>query len=76
MGANIEVKNQTLIWNGVESADSIVNPSSCMVLRCLKIIIPNIIDEIPILSIAAAFAEGTTINQKRFRFEGKGVQIG
>ena len=60
MGANIEVKNQTLICNE-ESADLIVKSSSLHGIEVPENIIPNIIDEIPILSIAAAFSEGTTI---------------
>ena len=60
MGANIEVKNQR-IESGEPCADLIVNKSKLKAIKLSGKIIPNIIDEIPILSIAAAFAEGETI---------------
>ena len=59
MGANIEVKNQR-IESGEPCADLIVNKSKLKAIKLSGEIIPNIIDEIPILSIAAAFAEGET----------------
>ena len=60
MGANIEIKNQRKVSN--EFIGDIYIRSS--VLRGIDVpdnIIPNIIDEIPILSIAACFAEGKTV---------------
>lgn len=60
MGANIEIVNQenksgeitgTIIAKSSNLKGVIVNPN----------IIPSMIDEIPILSVAAAFADGTTI---------------
>jgi len=60
MGANIEVKNQRQ-ESGEPCADLIIKES---VLRGVELsgdIIPNIIDEIPIISIAAAFADGETV---------------
>ena len=60
MGANIEIKNQKLICNEV-SGDIVVKSSNLHGVEVPENIIPNIIDEIPILSIAAAFAEGKTI---------------
>tara|TARA_B100001059_G_scaffold72932_1_gene70275 strand:- start:7540 stop:8844 length:1305 start_codon:yes stop_codon:yes gene_type:complete len=59
MGANIEIKNQKITCNE-ESGDIFVKSSSLNGIDVPEDIIPNIIDEIPILSIAAAFAEGTT----------------
>jgi 3-phosphoshikimate 1-carboxyvinyltransferase len=60
MGANIEVKNQRL-ESGEPCADLEVKKSILKGIELSGDIIPNIIDEIPILSIAAAFAEGETI---------------
>ena len=60
MGANIEVKNQRL-ESGEPCADLEVKRSKLKGVELSGEIIPNIIDEIPILSIAAAFAEGKTL---------------
>jgi 3-phosphoshikimate 1-carboxyvinyltransferase len=60
MGASIEVKNARE-ESGEPIADLIVLPSKLSGVILDGSIIPNIIDEIPILSIAAAFAEGETI---------------
>ena len=60
MGANIEVKNQRL-ESGEPCADLEVKKSKLKGVELSGDIIPNIIDEIPILSIAAAFAEGETL---------------
>ena len=60
MGANIEVKNQRL-ESGEPCADIEVKRSKLRGVELSGEIIPNIIDEIPILSIAAAFAEGETL---------------
>ena len=59
MGADIEIKNVKNICNE-ESGDILVRSSNLNGVDIPEDIIPNIIDEIPILSIAAAFAEGTT----------------
>ena len=59
MGANIEIRNQKITCNE-ESGDIFVKSSSLNGIDVPEDIIPNIIDEIPILSIAAAFAKGTT----------------
>ena len=59
MGADIEIKNVKNICNE-ESGDVLVRSSNLNGVDIPEDIIPNIIDEIPILSIAAAFAEGTT----------------
>ena len=59
MDANIKIKNQKLICNE-ESGDILVKSSNLKGIEVPEEIIPNIIDEIPILSIAAAFAEGLT----------------
>ena len=60
MGAQINVKNARE-ESGEPIADLIVLPSKLSGVILDGSIIPNIIDEIPILSIAAAFAEGETI---------------
>jgi 3-phosphoshikimate 1-carboxyvinyltransferase len=60
MGAQIEIKN-TREESGEPIADLVVLPSKLSGVTLDGSIIPNIIDEIPILSIAAAFAEGDTI---------------
>ena len=60
MGANIEFKNQRL-ESGEPCADLVVKKSKLKGIKLSGDIIPNIIDEIPILSIAAAFAEGETL---------------
>jgi len=60
MGANIEVKNQRL-ESGEPCADLLVKQSKLKGVKLSGKIIPNIIDEIPIISIAAAFADGETI---------------
>ena len=60
MGANIEVKNQRL-ESGEPCADIEVKRSKLRGVELSGEVIPNIIDEIPILSIAAAFAEGETL---------------
>ena len=59
MGANIQITNQKLESNE-EVGDIIVKSSKLSGIDVPEHIIPNIIDEIPILSIAAAFANGVT----------------
>ena len=59
MGGNIEIKNMKNICNE-ESGDILVKSSNLNGIDIPEDIVPNIIDEIPILSIAAAFAEGMT----------------
>ncbi len=59
MGADIKIKNKRLISNE-EVGDILVKSSNLNGIDVPEEIIPNIIDEIPILSIAASFAEGET----------------
>ena len=59
MGANIELKN-IRTKNNEEIADIEVCSSNLIGIKIDEKIIPFIIDEIPILSVAAAFAEGIT----------------
>jgi len=59
MGANIEVKN-TRIKNNEQIADIEASSSKLIAAQIDENLIPNIIDEIPILSVAAAFAQGVT----------------
>ena len=59
MGANIEIKNKKILSNE-EVGDIVIKSSALVGVNVPEKIIPNIIDEIPILSIAAAFAKGKT----------------
>ena len=59
MGARIEIKN-IQIQSNEKIGDIYVVSSNLQGIDVPEDIIPNIIDEIPILSIAAAFSEGTT----------------
>ena len=59
MGGLIEIKNQKLTSNE-EVGDIYVKSSSLRGINISGDVIQNIIDEIPILSIAAAFADGET----------------
>ncbi len=58
MGANIEIENKRTIA-GEDLGDLIVSSSNLKNIKIQGDIIPNIIDEIPVLSIAGIFAEGT-----------------
>lgn len=57
MGASIEIKN-VKVTSGEKYGDMVVCSSKLHNIDFNKEIIPNIIDEIPILSIAGYFAEG------------------
>ena len=59
MGAIIQIKNKKIESNE-EVGDLVVKSSELIGVEVPEDIIPNIIDEIPILSIAAAFADGVT----------------
>ncbi len=59
MNANIEIINKRKTCNE-DCGDIIVKSSKLLGINIPSNIIPNIIDEIPILSIAASFAEGQT----------------
>ena len=59
MGANLDIKNQRKVSNEIVG-DIYVKSSKLKGINVSDDIIPNIIDEIPILSIAACFAEGET----------------
>jgi len=59
MNANIEIVNKRQICNE-DCGDIIIKSSKLEGIYVPNTIIPNIIDEIPILSIAACFAEGKT----------------
>ena len=60
MNANIEIVNKRKTCNE-DCGDIIVKSSKLKGISVPDSIIPNIIDEIPILSVAASFAEGQTI---------------
>lgn len=59
MGANIEFANERLV-NGEKVADLIVKHSKLKGIEVPESRAPSMIDEYPILSIAAAYAEGIT----------------
>ena len=59
MGADIEIFNKKIQCNE-EVGDIHVSSSELKGINVPETIIPNIIDEIPILSVAAIFAKGTT----------------
>lgn len=60
MGADIQLENQREVA-GEPVADLRVRSSQLKSCTIAGAIIPRLIDEIPILAVAAAFAEGTTI---------------
>jgi 3-phosphoshikimate 1-carboxyvinyltransferase len=60
MGANLQLENERLVA-GEPVADIRVKYSALKACEIGGDIIPRLIDEIPILAVAAAFAEGTTI---------------
>ena len=59
MNANIKIVNKRQTCNE-DCGDIIIKSSKLEGIKVPNSIIPNIIDEIPILSIAASFAEGKT----------------
>jgi 5-enolpyruvylshikimate-3-phosphate synthase len=60
MGGKISIQNTLTICNE-EVADILVESSDLQGVEVMGDIIPIIIDEIPVLSIAASFAKGTTL---------------
>ena len=60
MGANLEIKNKRKVSNEIVG-NIHVRSSELRGIDVPDNIIPNIIDEIPILSVAACFAEGQTV---------------
>lgn len=60
MNANIEIVSEKIL-NGEKSGDILIKNSNLKGITIEGSIIPNIIDEIPILAVAATQAEGTTI---------------
>ncbi|MFA7419096.1 MAG: 3-phosphoshikimate 1-carboxyvinyltransferase [Melioribacteraceae bacterium] len=58
MGGNIQIQNRRK-ESGEETGDIIVTSSNLKNIRVPKELIPNIIDEIPVLSVAGLFAEGS-----------------
>jgi len=70
MGAKIEIKNERII-NNEPVADLQSSFSKLKAITVESNFIPNIIDEIPILCVAAAFADGKTmikgIGELRFK---------
>ncbi len=70
MNADIQIENETEI-NGEKSGDLVIKSSELTNTEIGKDIVPNIIDEIPILSVAGVFAEGNFVirNAKELRFK-------
>ena len=70
MGADIKIINSRIL-NNEPMADLEVNSSPLKSVHIDKKFIPNIIDEIPVLCVAAAFSEGTTVisGAKELRFK-------
>jgi 3-phosphoshikimate 1-carboxyvinyltransferase len=70
MGADIKIKN-TRVLNNEQLADIEVKSSLLKSVHINKEFIPNIIDEIPVLCVAAAFSEGKTLitGAKELRFK-------
>lgn len=62
MGADITLENQREVA-GEPVADLRVRHSKLKACRIAGDLIPRLIDEIPVLAVAAAFAEGTTVIQ-------------
>lgn len=60
MGGRIDVKNRRIVC-GEPVADLSVQPSRLKGVSISRSIMPRLIDEIPILSVAAAVAEGKTV---------------
>jgi len=70
MNANIEIVNKSKTCNE-DCGDIIVKSSQLEGINVPNSIIPNIIDEIPILSVAASFANGQTIIKNAFELKVK-----
>jgi 3-phosphoshikimate 1-carboxyvinyltransferase len=70
MGADIKVKNSRVL-NNEQLADLEIKSSTLKSVQIDKKFIPNIIDEIPVLCVAAAFSEGKTVisGAKELRFK-------
>ena len=60
MGADITVANERM-WGGEPVADITVRSSELSGVRIGGEVIPRLIDELPVLAVAAAFAKGTTV---------------
>jgi len=60
MGANLEIKNENMI-SGEIRADISVKSSKLKGVSIAGDIIPRLIDEIPAIAVAAAFAQGDTV---------------
>lgn len=70
MGADIKIIN-TRVLNNEQLGDIEVKSSPLKSVQINKEFIPNIIDEIPVLCVAAAFSEGKTVisGAKELRFK-------
>lgn len=60
MGAKIEIGNERVVSNE-KVADLRAVTSGLKAVKIKKEIIPSLLDEIPIIAVAACFAEGTTV---------------
>lgn len=59
MGADIELLNES--WEGEPTADLLIRSAALHGTTVGGEIIPTLIDEIPMIAVMAAFAEGTTV---------------
>jgi 3-phosphoshikimate 1-carboxyvinyltransferase len=60
MGANIKIENKHIEANE-QKGDIYIESSSLKSITLDKSILPRIIDEVPIIAVAACFAEGNTV---------------
>jgi 3-phosphoshikimate 1-carboxyvinyltransferase len=60
MGGNLSIENKRLV-SGEEAADLTVRSTSLHGCRIEGDLIPRLIDEIPVIAVVAAFAEGDTL---------------
>ena len=71
-GADITLLNAST--EGEPTADLLIHTSSLHGTTVEGEIIPTLIDEIPMIAVMAAFAEGTTVYQRRTGAEGKRIR--
>ena len=60
MGGNVSFENKRTV-SGEEVSDLLISPSSLKGVTVGKDLMPSLIDEIPVIAVMAAFAEGETV---------------
>lgn len=60
MGADIQVQNKRL-WNGEYVADLLIRSAALRAVNIGGSLLPRVLDEIPVLAVAAAAADGETV---------------